>query len=644
MTVTRGRSPRPCPKYHPRVTTPPTLADTQLAAIDDPAALLERAWALEPAMRLSERRAALDRLERLLTAGAPPAPSGRCWELELLAERAIDQAISTPASTSAGLDETIALAERVLREADATYRIALARATWARGRALGWLGTEDATRRADRVLIEAAERFGALRRTDWQGFATFWRGYAVHFQNGRLREAVALMREALDVLGEDSPRRSTVLDFYADALIEVGELEAAGQVLDEAVALAERDQDRKAQTFAEWTRAHIASARGDVSATERLLHEVERNADDWFETHIGAAFLTDAAEMLDRVGLREPAEAYLARAIERLGDHDEAVRQARAMMLARTGDPWQALDALQELTRGDWLEKRYVWRFTLLTAWATFRAGRDGAGELAARALEQAVACGGIGVARTGEPDLVAALAPLAERAGSAHAREMLAAGRTLIVRLFGTPAVVRADGTAVQLPAGMPGELVRMLAIREHGMPVDAVLDALFADAPPSAARQRLRQVLTRLRSAAGELVMRDGDLLRLVPAWIDVREFLVTANRVRAINGPRSLQLAYAALALYSPALLASDPYAAWTEEIRAEVEYRHLALLDQIASAAAARGSHQEALTALEAAMAERPDDERYLAAVGEQLRALGRHRAAEHLAQRLSRAGE
>jgi hypothetical protein len=39
-----------------------------------------------------------------------------------------------------------------------------------------------------------------------------------------------------------------------------------------------------------------------------------------------------------------------------------------------------------------------------------------------------------------------------------------------------------------------------------------------------------------------------------------------------------------------------------------------------------------------------MAERPGDDRYVAAVGEQLHALGRHRAAEHLDRRLSGSGE
>lgn len=153
--------------------------------------------------------------------------------------------------------------------------------------------------------------------------------------------------------------------------------------------------------------------------------------------------------------------------------------QTYAVMCARSGDPWQGLELLQLLARGDWLEKRTSWRHTLMVAWATYRAGRGEAGVIAARGLEQAAACGTVRVATAGEPEVVAALGPLAEAAGSALARELMLDGRELIVRLFGTPEVVRRDGRRVALPPGRPGELVRMLAVHEHGLAVDAVLEA---------------------------------------------------------------------------------------------------------------------------------------------------------------------
>ena len=175
------------------------------------------------------------------------------------------------------------------------------------------------------------------------------------------------MREALAVLGSDSPRRSTVLVFHADALASLGDLEAAEQALGDAQAIADRDDDVKSLAYVAWSRAALASLRGDALATERLLREVERDARDWFEGTTGATFLSDAAEMLDRLGLATEAESYLARARARAPD-DEFVRQAQATLLARSGDPMQALDALQELTRGDWLQKRLIWRHTALTA------------------------------------------------------------------------------------------------------------------------------------------------------------------------------------------------------------------------------------------------------------------------------------
>lgn len=376
-----------------------------------------------------------------------------------------------------------------------------------------------------------------------------------------------------------------------------------------------------------WGRARIAAAAGDAPAAERLLREVHRGGGDWLEGNTGIYFLTDAALLLDRLGLTAEAQRYLEHARARSADADETVLQARAMLLARSGDPALALDALAEVVRGDWLERRQVWRLTLLSAWATFRAGSDGAGELAARALAQAVACGGVQVAIGGERDLVRALAPAAARAGSDIGRSVLLDGRDLLVRVFGSPTVRRAEGDLLALPAGMPGELVRMLALHEHGLPVDVVLEAFFPDAAPSTGRHRLRQVLTRLRGAAGEIVIREGDGLRLAPAWVDVREYLAAADRVRGARGSRAVTFAYEALALHDGPLLPLDRYAAWAEPTRNQVQFRQLKLLELVAADALARDSHQEALTALQAAAELDPDDRSIQARIDDALDALG-----------------
>jgi DNA-binding SARP family transcriptional activator len=625
LTLTAGREMAVRCPIIARVLPPPELADDVLAAVSDPSALLERAWALEPWSRYAERAAALDALEQLLAAGVEPAPLGRDWQLELLAERAID------VGRAFAVDEALALTDQVADTAQPDHEIALARAMLARGQALAWVGTEEATRRSHRAFAEAADRFAALGHHDWQGSALLRRGYSTCYQHGDFTEAVELIAEAVATYPPDSMRLGGALACYADVLIELGRLDEAESVLDRADALADENRVGKVRIDLTWARAHVAAGRGDARATERLLREAEREAvdTDWFETHIGRFFLLDAAELLDLLGLTDHAQGYLARGREHGGEDNEEVMQTAAVLRARSGDPGLALAELQRLARGTWLEKRVTWRHTLLTAWATFRAGRDGAGELAARAFQQAAACGGIGVAHAGEPLIAAALAPLAEAAGSAVARELLLDGRQLIVRVFGTPTVTAADGSPIRLPPGMPGELLRLLALHEHGLPVDFVLEQFFPEATPAVGRQRLRQVLMRLRTAAGDVVVRDGDILQLVPAWVDEREFLAIGNRVRGATGTRAVQLAYAALALHTGPLLPSDPYAAWAEEPRAQVRYRHLALLDLVARDAAARGSHQEALTALEAALEEDPDAEQRRGARTEQLQALGLH---------------
>jgi tetratricopeptide (TPR) repeat protein/DNA-binding SARP family transcriptional activator len=625
------------------------LLPQDVAQLTDPARLLDFAWACEPSLLLNERFAALDRLEQLLeTRGATlPAPAGRDWALELRAERAID------AVSNLRPKEALDLSEGVLAQADPAHGIAIARASLARARVWAWEGTEETRRRADALLAEAGELFRELGHSDWYGYTVYWRGYSVYFQAGHVRRAAELMEKSLTILARDSPRRGTVLTFYADALIDLSRLEDAEAALSEAERLAEQGANQMQRGYATWARAHIAAARLDAYATERLLREVERDANDWFDTHIGVAFLTDAAMLLNMLGLDTQAEAYLDKAMTR-SPADENVRQARAMLLARTGDPWEGLEALQALVRGDWLDKRWIWRHSLLSAWSTFRAGREGAGELAARAFTQAQESAGVITTLVHEPDLARMLAPLAERAGSRLAGRIMlgsdlreppsepAGGAPrLLVRLFGEPSVTTIEGGAIELPPGMPGELVRMLALYPLGLPTDVVLEHFFPDAPADAARQRLRQVLSRLRSSTSEeLVLRSGEQLLLAPAWVDVREFLTAADRVRAASGPRAVHRAYGALALWREPLLPADPYAAWAEGVRAEVEYRHLALLDLVAADAIRRRSHQEALTALEAAMRADPDDTSRPAQAAQQLRELGRETSAESLAARSS----
>lgn len=602
-------------------------------APDDVDAWLEAARDAEAGLRIGARAAALDRVEQLIrTVGAQRAsaqPSGRDWHHELLAERALDL------TRHEQLADAAALARRILLDAPGDAALARARATEALGRALAWEGLDGTTADARLLLIDAAERYGRLGRPELQGYVVFFRGSAVHLQNGDLPEATTCMRLALQLLRPDSPRRALVLSFYCDALIAQGRWKDAGAALDEGARLADATHDLTSRAYVTWSRAKLASVQGNAMTTERLVRETERDAADWFDLPTGVAFLADAAEMLDRVGLREPALRYLGRAIDR-APGDAFVLLARAVVLARSGDPLEALEALQELVRADWLEKRLLWRLQVFTAFATLRAGGSGIGETVTRGLELAVGNGGIEVATRGEPDLVAALLPLAEAVGSEIARtELLRGDREYVIRLFGTVTVTRRDGRRVVLPTGQPSELVRMLAVNPHGLPVEVVLETFFPDVDLSRSRQRLRQILTRLRAGAGDLVRRAEDHLSLAPAWVDIRAFREIADRARATRGPLCVQLAHGALALWTGPPLPADPYTSWASSHRRMLTHRYLTLLDLVAADAAVRGSHDEVLAALTSAIEADPDDSTRYHLAAEHLHALGRDGAARQL---------
>jgi tetratricopeptide (TPR) repeat protein len=379
----------------------------------------------------------------------------------------------------------------------------------------------------------------------------------------------------------------------AEGLLRHGDWDAAEGVLAAAAQDAHRAADRAGGARVRWSLARVAAGRGDALLAERLFRETEQDAKWSFDPQNAITFLVDAAEQLDRLGLTAEAEGFLERAAARAQADDPTVRRGTAVLLARSGHPGRALQALGELAARRTAASAPTWRDTFLAAWASLRAGRSDAGELAARALEEAIAAGGLDVAIAAEPELVLALAPAAEAAGSPLARSLLVADRALLVRLFGAPIVTRADGRAVPLPAGRPGELVRMLAVHDHGLAVDVVLETFFPGAPASSARHRLRQVLTRLRSAAGEIVVRDEEHLRLIPAWVDPREFQLAVDRARGLHGPRAVRVAHAALAHHTGPLLPLDAAASWARPLRDQVDQRRAALLELTAADAAAHG---------------------------------------------------
>lgn len=224
-----------------------------------------------------------------------------------------------------------------------------------------------------------------------------------------------------------------------------------------------------------------------------------------------------------------------------------------------------------------------------------------------------------------------------AERASEAPAPH--ARAERVEIRVLGGFAVA-GDRTP---PEGLGAKLLRLLAVSPpRGLPTDEVLEHLWPDLEPEKGRVRLRNVLSRLRATSGELVVRAGTSLRLADGVeVDLRRFLDrAADATTAANDgdAAAAAIAEAALASYGGELLPGSPYEPWAAAPRERARRRVLELLELVAAHRHATGLLDEAVAAVEQAIALDPyDEERYVRAA-EVRRDQGRHGAALALLQR------
>ncbi len=188
-------------------------------------------------------------------------------------------------------------------------------------------------------------------------------------------------------------------------------------------------------------------------------------------------------------------------------------------------------------------------------------------------------------------------------------------------IHLLGAFRVVR-DGREVT-PAGLAGQLLRLVASRGNPVHVDDLADALWPSGTALHGRRRLRNVLSRLRDAAGEVVERREDCVLLArDVRVDLHAFADDAERAIAAlrdGHPGAARQARLVLARARHELLPEDRYATWAADGRARHHRRVLALLDRLADHVAASGDGREAARLLlEAIDLEPYDEDRYLRA--------------------------
>jgi DNA-binding SARP family transcriptional activator/tetratricopeptide (TPR) repeat protein len=599
----------------------------------NPRLLLSIAHIYGSAGQFAWRSSVLERAAKS-AATAPDDPLLR----EIRAEQGCD------ASANGDVERAAELADGVLRDAASGEVLARARALVALGRGRAFTREAGAMAEAADLLTQAVALLRLTREPELLGGTLQVLGYAVHFAEGDLDAARLRLREAADAAPLSPRARAGVQTFLADALVYAGDLDEAEAVLREVAAVAHRLRDQLLLGYHAWMQAGIHSRRGDAAAVLTWLAEAQRHPGDWFAHPTGIEFLADAVDHLGRIGEHDEAARFLARVRQRVAtdtheDVDQIELVARAIHGARAGDPVAAEVDLLAVLETEQLPRREAWRIHLLRGLAAHRRGDEpSAARHAARAFEQAAALGHPELPALHEPHAAELLVGLARQRGSRAAVAAGSAPPRLAVRLLGGFAVT-AGGRPIEPPPGRPATLVKLLGVVGAAIPVDEVLEVLWPDVDPETGRSRMRNVLSRLRSACGELVRRDGETLVLAPdVVVDAADFETAARAALSTQHRGEPAMARRALALYGGELLPADRYEDFTVGPRERLAMRQLGLLDRLAAQAASDGDVDEALRLYDDAIAAAPLEEHRYEEAATLALSSGRRQRARHFVER------
>ncbi len=570
--------------------------------------------------RAHEDRVELTHLEQALVRAAELA------DRESALAREVDGEMARYLVTRGRFADAEELARRIRDETPAEEVVTRSMIMEVLGRIAAHEGTDQSLEAASRHLEEAARLARQARPARWAAQILTHLAYRVHIERADYASGLGHLDEALELVAPGSRRRGAILTFRAIALQGLGRFDDARDDLEESRSIGEALADRRVQAYAAWQIAVGAARQSDAATAVAELQTAERYTGDWFDHPTGLEFLADAVDCCSLVEETRLAEEYLHRLRERMTERDEPnITEgylAEAAMLARSGDPDEAVAALDRLRELPLIAPAERWRIDLLAALAELHRGGPAAGALAARAFDAAAATGNPTLPFLREPRAAEALVVLAAEAGSRAASDAAQADLPSAIVVLGRFAVTQ-GGHELQLAAGKPQEIVKALAVNGGHLPTDEVIEALWPEVTPDSGRKRLRNALNRLNSDGPTLVVREGETLRLSPdTAVDAALFETQARKAVAAapGGIRGAAgLARAALARYQGDVLPADRYEEWAVESRERLRRLSLSLLDILVEAAATRGDVDEAIRHLERAISTEPYDEaRYVRA--------------------------
>ncbi len=200
---------------------------------------------------------------------------------------------------------------------------------------------------------------------------------------------------------------------------------------------------------------------------------------------------------------------------------------------------------------------------------------------------------------------------------------------------------VIECDGERFDLPRRVSTQALKLVAVRRR-VTVDELVDVLWPESDHEVGARRLRNVLWRIRSACGELVYRDGNLIRLSPSvGTDVEEFERLASAALSDQVRPDPGHARRALALYTGPLLPGDLFLDWTMTHRESLALLHLRLLDDQLGRALDEKRTNDALTLVERMIQAEPFEETHYVRAAELYARSGRLQRARSSLQRAQR---
>jgi DNA-binding SARP family transcriptional activator len=183
--------------------------------------------------------------------------------------------------------------------------------------------------------------------------------------------------------------------------------------------------------------------------------------------------------------------------------------------------------------------------------------------------------------------------------------------------RLLGPLEVLR-DGEPVALGPPRQRQLLAFLLLRRGAAATtEELLDALWGEPQPPAAKAALHNAVSALRRALGAdsvQTRRGAYAIRVEPGGLDVARFEELLADARRRRGGRRRAYLVAALALFRGAPLEDFAHEPWAREEIVRLEELQLAALEDRLDCDVALGRHAEAVAELEALVLQHPLRER------------------------------